>query len=322
MTFSVGHAMHFRTVAIFGKYQEPGIAEPLQHLARFITQRGHTVLLDAQTAQHLTIDSTEIATATDIGQRADVAVILGGDGTMLGIARQLAPFNVPVVGINHGRLGFITDISLANYEAALSAVLDGSYLAEERMMLEARVTRGETLLFEASALNDVVINRAGRSGMIEFTVTVNDQLMSRQRADGLIIATPTGSTAYALSVGGPVLHPGLRGMVLVPVAPQSLSNRPIVIPDDYDVDITLARSPGGRDHPANVHCDMQTWSSLIEGDRIAVRRSTHGVRFLHPQGYRYFSSLQLKLNWNRMPSDSLNTDSASSVEDGSLFTLE
>lgn len=311
--------MHFRTVALFGKYQEPGIGEPLRRLADFIRARGHALLLDDRSAQQMPGSKVEVASAAQIGERADVAVILGGDGTMLGIARQMAPYNVPVIGINHGRLGFITDISLADHESALSAVLDGSYLAEERAMLEARITRETELMFHASALNDVVINRAGRSGMIEFAVAINGEHMSRQRADGLIIATPTGSTAYALSVGGPVLHPGLRGIVLVPVAPQSLSNRPIVVPEDCDIDITLARSPGGRDHPANVHCDMQTWSSLIEGDRIAVRRADHGVRFLHPQRYRYFSSLQLKLNWNRMPSDSsdsIDTGSTSSTAHG------
>jgi NAD+ kinase len=219
---------------------------------------------------------------------------------MLGIARQLAPWNVPLIGINHGRLGFITDIPLEGACEAIAGMLEGNYESEERILLDSSVVRGDQVMVSALALNDVVLSRAGLSGMIEVTVQVDGLYMSKQRADGLIIATPTGSTAYALSANGPILHPSLRGLVLVPVAPQALSNRPICIPDHCTIEITLTRAPTGRNENASVHFDMQSWSSLEEGDKIIVRRAEHTIRFLHPTGYSYFSTLRRKLHWNQI----------------------
>ncbi|MFJ1301102.1 NAD kinase [Bordetella genomosp. 5] len=292
--------MHFPTVALIGRYQDTGLDAPLRALAHMLTQAGRAVLIEADTARNTGVHEYPEATLQQIGEGASLAVVMGGDGTVLGAARYLARYGVPLVGINHGRLGFITDIALHDSQSALARVLDGDYQIEDRTLLQGSVWRGEQEMFSASALNDVVLNRAGRGGMIEMRVELDDAYMYTQRADGLIIATPTGSTAYALSANGPILHPGLDAMVLVPVAPQSLSNRPIVIPGSGVLSMTLT-AMGRVEVGASVHFDMQTWSDLQPGDRITVQRAPHTVRFVHPQGYSFLSTLRRKLHWNQMP---------------------
>jgi NAD+ kinase len=299
--------MHFPIVALVGKYHDTGIAAPLLALANMLRAAGCKVLFEKDTAINTGVRDFPVATVAEIGAEASLAVVMGGDGTMLGIARLLAPYDVPLVGINHGRVGFITDIPLDKSVEALSEVIHGKYASDERVLLEGRVIRGDQELFAAPALNDVVLSRASMGGMIEINVHVDGEFMSQQRADGLIIATPTGSTAYALSSNGPILHPSLRGVVLVPVAPQALSNRPIALPDTCTIDITLTRCAGPREGGASVHFDMQSFSSLQVGDRIVVRRADHTIRFLHPAGYSYFSTLRRKLHWNQNPSDPLNS---------------
>ncbi|OZI39070.1 NAD kinase [Bordetella genomosp. 1] len=292
--------MHFPTVALIGRYQDTGLDAPLRALAHMLTQAGRQVMVEADTARNTGVHEYPEATLEQIGRAAALAVVMGGDGTVLGVARYLAPYGVPLVGINHGRLGFITDIALHDSQSALARVLEGDYQIEDRTLLQGSVWRGEQEMFSASALNDVVLNRAGRGGMIEMRVELDDAYMYTQRADGLIIATPTGSTAYALSANGPILHPGLDAMVLVPVAPQSLSNRPIVIPGSGVLSMTLT-AMGRVEVGASVHFDMQTWSDLQPGDRITVQRAPHTVRFVHPQGYSFLSTLRRKLHWNQMP---------------------
>ncbi|MET0185694.1 MAG: NAD kinase [Achromobacter sp.] len=300
--------MHFKTVALIGRYQDSGMALPLRAIAERLAQSHCHILIESDTAANTGMDEFAVASMQTIGERADLAIVVGGDGTMLGAARHLAPYDIPLVGINHGRLGFITDLPLEDANDALERILDGSYVAEERVLLEGSVWRGDEKMFCATALNDVVLNRAGRGGMIEVRVELDGIYMNTQRADGLIIATPTGSTAYALSAGGPLLHPTLNALVLVPVAPQTLSNRPIVIPDTGELSMTLT-AMGRVELGASVHFDMQTWSDLQPGDRITVRRSPHTVRFLHPEGYSFFSTLRHKLHWNLMPQALSNTDS-------------
>ena len=190
--------MHFPTVALIGRYQDAGLATPLRALAHALTQAGRQVLVDADTARNTGLTEYPVATYEQIGQDASLAVVMGGDGTVLGAARHLAPFGVPLVGINHGHLGFITDIPVQDAHDALARVLEGNFQIEERMLLEGSVWRGDQQMYAASALNDVVLNRAGRGGMIEVRVELDGAFMYTQRADGLIIATPTGSTAYAL----------------------------------------------------------------------------------------------------------------------------
>ena len=289
----------FRNVAIFGKPRAENIREPLLAIARAVEAAGARVLFDLATAEQVGLDGVERQTVHAIGKQADVAVVLGGDGTMLGIARELAPFRVPLIGINHGRLGFMTDIALDQMAETLPAMLGGRYETDRRLVLDAEVRRSGKVAYHAMAVNDVVVSRGVTGGMVEYTVRVDGVTMYNQRADGVILATPTGSTAYALSADGPILYPSLAGLLLVPVAPQTLSNRPIVLPDDAVVEIEITDV---RD--ASAHFDMQAYSSLVPGDIVRARRSHDLVTLLHPIGYNFFATLRQKLHWSVMPSES------------------
>jgi len=287
----------FTKVALFGRFQTPSVGDSVRDIAAFLAERGIDVLLDQSTANSIGPGNWQVLSTEQIGHQANLAIAVGGDGTMLGVARLLAPFGIPVVGINHGRLGFITDIALASWRPALGTILDGDFYSEERSLLASRVQRdGETVWRELS-LNDVVVSRSSRSGMIELQVEVDGLYMYTQRGDGLIVATPTGSTAYALSANGPILHPLLQGLVLVPVAPQTLSNRPIALPDNVAI---VVRVVGGRE--PRVACDMQVFTDLQIGDDIHIERAPFTTRFLHPPGYSYFATLRGKLNWQELPS--------------------
>jgi len=289
----------FRNVAVFGKPRAEGIREPLLAIARIVKATGARVLLDLSTAEQVGLDEVETHTVHAIGKQADVAIVLGGDGTMLGIARELAPFRVPLIGINHGRLGFMTDIALDQMEETLPDMLRGRYESDRRVVLDAEVRRAGKVAYHAMAINDVVVSRGVAGGMVEYTVRVDGVTMYNQRADGVILATPTGSTAYALSADGPILYPSLAGLVLVPVAPQTLSNRPIVLPDDVVVEIEITDV---RD--ASAHFDMQEYSTLVPGDVVRAHRGNDLVTLLHPVGYNFFDTLRQKLHWSVMPSES------------------
>ena len=283
----------FRHAALVGKYQAQGIRGELEEIAHFLVRQGLEVSLERQTALNTGIDGFDALTVDELGRDCDFAVVVGGDGTMLGIARQLAHFNTPMVGINQGRLGFITDINIAQFAEALAPIIAGDYVEERRTMLEGDVWRDGVSIFEGYAMNDVVVSRGAAAGMVELKVDIGDEFVANFRSDGLIIGSPTGSTAYALSAGGPILHPGIAGWVLVPIAPHDLSNRPIVLPDTGEISIEIVAA---RD--ASVSFDMQLLASLLHGDRIRVRRSADQVRFLHPQGWSYYATLRLKLHWN------------------------
>ncbi|HLS51348.1 MAG TPA: NAD kinase [Burkholderiaceae bacterium] len=293
--------MHFKTVALIGRHQDHGLDGPLRQLARTLQEAGCQVLIEEETAHNTGFKDQPSASYQQIGQHADLAVIMGGDGTMLGAARQLARHHVPLIGINHGRLGFITDIPLHDATNALRRVISGHFEIEERIFLEGEIVRGGQTLYKSMALNDIVINRAARGGMIDLRVELDDEFMHSQRADGLIVSTPTGSTAYALSANGPILHPALNAMLLVPIAPQTLSNRPIVLPGSGTLSITLS-DLGRVTSGATVNFDMQTWSDSQAGDRINIRVANDTVRLIHPAGYSFFSTLRRKLHWNRIPS--------------------
>ncbi|MBV8666523.1 MAG: NAD kinase [Burkholderiaceae bacterium] len=290
-----------KTVAVVGKYLAAGIAQSLAELADFLHKRGYAVVFETETARNMERGSQHgpiaAMTPAEIGEHADVAIVLGGDGTMLGIARQLAPYEVPLIGINQGRLGFMTDIPSDRMMPALADMLDGKVESEQRSLLEGSVERDGETIFRARAFNDVVVARGTGSGMVELRVEVDGHFMYNQRSDGLIVATPTGSTAYALSSGGPLLHPSLRGIGLVPIAPHALSNRPIVVPDSSEIVIEVV---AGRD--ISVNFDMQSLASLLHHDRIFVQRSKHAITFLHPQGWSYYDTLRRKLHWNEYPS--------------------
>ena len=286
-------ASRFRHAALVGKYNAQGMRGVLDDIARFLIRQGLEVSLEHDTALNTGITDHGALNAAQIGQQCDIAVVVGGDGTMLGIARQLARFGTPLVGINTGRLGFMTDVAIGQYAEALAPMLAGDYEEERRTMLEGGVWRDGEGIFEGFAMNDVVVSRGPTSSMVELKVNIGADNVTNLRADGLIVASPTGSTAYALSAGGPILHPGIAGWVLVPIAPHDLSNRPIVLPDAGEISIEIV---AGRD--ASVNFDMQSLASLLHGDRISVRRSLHQVRFLHPRGWSYYATLRGKLHWN------------------------
>ena len=283
----------FRHVALIGKYQAQGSRSALEDIAHFLGSQGCEVALEEDTARNTGLSQFPTLNAAGIGAHCDLALVVGGDGTMLGIGRLLAQFGVPVVGINQGRLGFITDISFEDYQNTLKPMLRGEFEEDRRWMMQAKVMRDGHCVFKATAMNDVVVNRGATSGMVELRVEVDGHFVANQRADGLIIASPTGSTAYALSAGGPMLHPSIAGWVLVPIAPHTLSNRPIVLSDSGEIAIEIV---AGRD--ASASFDMQSLASLLHGDRIVVRRSEFQMRFLHPKGWSYFDTLRKKLHWN------------------------
>lgn len=282
----------FQHAALVGKYQADGIRPLLQEIAHFMVRQGLEVSFEHHTAASTGVTDFESLTLDQIGQQCDLAVVVGGDGTMLGIARELARHNLPLVGINQGRLGFITDLPIGHFREALAPIIAGDYEEDFRAMLEGEVWRDGRRIFEGLSLNDVVVSRGATASMVELRVDIGDEFVANMRADGLILASPTGSTAYSLSAGGPILHPSIAGWVLVPIASHTLSNRPIVLPDTGPVRITVV---AGRDASANF--DMQGLASLLHGDQVRVQRSAHKVRFLHPRGWSYFATLRRKLRW-------------------------
>jgi NAD+ kinase len=289
-------ATRFPRVALVGRRATPAIAAPIAELGAFLAARGHGIVLDAETAEYASVMEAKVVTAADLGKEADLAVVIGGDGTMLALGRRLAPFDVPLIGVNQGRLGFLTDISLAGMTSTLTAMLDGRYLEQRRTLLSVVVERLSGPREQALALNDVVVNRGSLGSMIECAVSIDGRFAYGMRADGIIVATPTGSTAYALSAGGPILSPQLASFLLVPVAPHALTHRPIAIADDCRIAITVTQS---RD--AGIHCDGQDHAALGEGDCVRLERAAFRARFLYPEGHDYFATLREKLHWSATP---------------------
>jgi len=275
-----------------GRHGTPGIAEPLGRLAKFLTHRGHRVVIESETAASAPLPGYPDVPAVELGREASLVIVVGGDGTLLSVARKLAPFGVPLIGINQGRLGFLTDIPLSEMETVLAAMLAGDNVEETRTMLSATLTRTWGGGEHAEALNEVVVHRGAAGGMIDCAVAIDGRFVYSMRADGLIVATPTGSTAYALSAQGPIVDPTVAAFLLVPVAPHSLSNRPTVVRDSAVIEISLL---GGKD--ASLHCDAQTNFPMAEGDSVLIRRAEHGVRLLHPKDHDHFAMLRRKLHW-------------------------
>jgi NAD+ kinase len=286
----------FRTVALIGKYKSPEIAESLMTLLDFLGSRGIEVLVEEASAALVGVAGLPIASYAGIGERADLAIVLGGDGSMLTAARRLADADVPLVGINQGRLGFMTDLARDDMLDGVSDLLEGKFMSEQRFLLEATVQRDDAPVFGTKALNDVVLNKGDLGRMIEFAVFIDGEFLYNQRSDGLIVATPTGSTAYALSANGPILHPAVPGIALVPLCPHALSNRPITVSDDCRIEIVVSAP-----HRARVHADGQEKYDIEAGDRVCVSRSSRSIRFLHPYGYSYFAMLREKLHWSESP---------------------
>ena len=286
----------FRSVALIGKYQSPEIAGALLDLASFLKSRGLAVLVEEGTASSIGANGNTVAAYETIGAQADLAIVLGGDGTMLNAARRLAEHQVPLVGINQGRLGFMTDIARQDTISSITALLEGKFSSEQRFLLDVEVRRGEQRVLHTLALNDVVVNKGDIGRMIELEVRVDGEFVYLLRADGLIVATPTGSTAYALSANGPILHPAVPGIALVPLCPHALSNRPITVCDQSHIEITLPPPHDGR-----IHFDGQLRFDAYAGDSVYICRSRHQVTLLHPPGYSYLAMLREKLHWSSVP---------------------
>lgn len=285
-----------RTAGLIGKYDSPEVAESLPLLAAFLAKRGVRVLVEEVLAGETKVGHGEAASYEAMGQAADVAIVLGGDGTMLYAGRRLAEFGVPLAGVNLGRLGFMTDIARQDMLDGVADLLAGRFSAESRVLLQAEIWRAGRCEFHNLAFNEVVVNKGDLGRMIEMKVEVDGEFLYVLRADGIIVATPTGSTAYALSANGPILHPGLAGIALVPLCPHALSNRPITIGDDCRIEIMLLPPNAGR-----FHVDGQARCDALTGDSIRIGRSPHVVTLLHPPGHSYYTMLREKLHWSEPP---------------------
>ena len=286
----------FKTVAIVGKPDGVGVREPLNELIALLQSRDVVVRLDAHTASFADAKPDAVMPREPLDQLlsgADLAIAVGGDGTLLSLARSVVAHHVPLVGINLGHLGFLTDIPADSLVPMITAMLDGEYKEELRFLLDAEIRRGDQTIFKSVAFNDVVFSRGAMGTMIEFAVEVNGEFIYSLRADGIIVNTPTGSTAYALSSGGPILQPGLSVISLVPISPHTLSNRPIAISNESEVRIRLIRGANAR-----VNFDVQAFFDPELEDVVIVKAHKNRLRLLHPVGYSYFSMLRSKLHWN------------------------
>jgi len=286
----------FRRIALIGKYRSPDVAGALNSLVDFLQTQGRKVLLEEGTAQSVGDYGCTVANYEAIGLEADLAIVLGGDGTMLNAARGLVEYGVPLVGVNRGRLGFMTDIASDGMLTSIAALLEGKFSTEQRFLLDAEVLHDKRRVYATLALNDVVVNKGEIGRMIEMEVKVDGEFIYVLRADGMIIATPTGSTAYALSANGPILHPAVPGIALVPLCPHALSNRPITLSDRSRIEIVLMPP-----HDARIHFDGQAHYDARAGDCIRITRSQRAITLLHPPGYSYLAMLREKLHWSATP---------------------
>lgn len=283
----------FKHVALIGKYKSPEIAEPLLRLASFLEGRGVRVMLDPLTAAYVAKNRQEVLPLEKIGHAAELAIVVGGDGTMLNIARTFAPYDVALVGVNQGRLGFLTDLSMETMFESIGSILDGKFVTETRMLLEAEVSTGGAAAMTVLAFNDVSVNKGKEGSLIEIEVRIDGLFVYYLRSDGLVVASPTGSTAYALSSGGPILHPSLDVIGLVPVCPHTLSNRPIVVRGESVIEIIIHKAADAR-----AHFDSHSHYELKERDKVIVRRCPHAIRLLHPLDHNYYHMLREKLHWS------------------------
>lgn len=289
-----------KCIAVFAKHGSSHKQASWRTVVDLLIAHGYTVLvcddiLTARTRNKAEAQAVgySFASLDTILKKAHKAVIIGGDGTFLGNARKLAKADIPLIGVNQGRLGFLTDIRLDDIDPTLISTLKGEYTTEDRYFLQGQIMRDGVTVADQIALNDVVISRGIVGGMVELRVEVNGTFMYDLRADGLIIATATGSTAYALSADGPILHPSTGGILIVPVAPHALTNRPIVLPQNCSIDVTVI---GGKQ--TGVHFDMQINDRAVVGDHIRIVVNPKPIQLLHPNRYDYFAMLRQKLHWS------------------------
>lgn len=287
----------FKKIGLICKPNSAEIAPTIKDLYRFLISLKLEVFIDLEAAKYIEAGEHSYDHQTLV-QKSDLIISIGGDGTLLGAARALVNSKVPLIGINLGRIGFLVDISPDEMKLGIKAILTGHYHEEKRIILNAKVYRDGELIHQQSAFNDVVLHRTQSAGVIEIDTSVDGVLLNSQRADGLIIATPTGSTAYALSGGGPLMHPSLNALVLVPINPHTLSNRPIVIDGNSRVDL---RSTQRNQHQAHLSCDNVALPTVNDGDTVSIQQHDEKIHLLHPPGHDFFEILREKLNWSRTP---------------------
>lgn len=288
----------FNTIGLIGKFGNPDVAGMLTDIAAQLRRLELRVLFDEESAKLIPPTGLEVANRRTIGRQCDLALVMGGDGTMLNAARSLVDFQVPILGINLGRLGFLADVSPHEIPESLEEVLLGRFREEERSLLHAQVMRGPHAITQSDALNDIVVHKRDVARMIEVDAFLDGQFLNAYRADGLIISTPTGSTAYALSGGGPIIHPALEAVVLVPICPHTLTHRPIVIGADNEIEVVVGE--GNTTH-VQVTCDGQVSLAIKPGDRILIRKKRRKLRLIHPVDHDYFQILRAKLRWGAAP---------------------
>ncbi|SHH73152.1 NAD(+) kinase [Ferrimonas marina] len=286
---------HFKTIGLIGKPHHDGANKTIKRLHQWLNSLGYEVLIEQRVARQLSQLNAPGHTLNELGERCDLAIVVGGDGNMLGAARVLSRYDVAVIGVNRGNLGFLTDLPPEGFEPALSKVLEGEFSTEHRFLLQAEVYRHGALKASNSAVNEAVLHPGRVANMIEFEVYIDGQFMYSQRADGMIVSTPTGSTAYSLSAGGAILTPNLNAIILVPMFPHSLSGRPIVV--DGNSEVKLIASPEMGERPLEVSCDGHVTLSALPGDEIIIRKADHSLRLIHPRGRSYFEVLRSKLGW-------------------------
>ncbi|MDS4031259.1 MAG: NAD(+) kinase [Candidatus Contendobacter sp.] len=288
----------FHTIGLISKFGDPTGAGTLNQIAAYLRQRQLRVLLDESSARLLPDNGLEIASRAAIGEQCDLVVVMGGDGTMLNAARSLVDYEVPILGVNLGRLGFLADVSPSELPHRLEAVLQGHFREARRSLLHAQVLREDHVTGEADALNEVVVHKREVARMIEVDAFLDGRFLNAYRADGLIISTPTGSTAYALAGGGPIIHPGLEAVVLVPICPHTLTHRPIVVKADSVIEVVLNSA---NTTEAQITCDGQISLAIEPGDHVLIRKKSRKVRLVHPLNHDYFELLRAKLNWGLRP---------------------
>ncbi|MDG4552231.1 MAG: NAD(+) kinase [Candidatus Contendobacter sp.] len=288
----------FHTIGLISKFGDPTGAGTLNQIAAYLRQRQLRVLLDESSARLMPDNGLETASRAVIGEQCDLVVVMGGDGTMLNAARSLVDYEVPILGVNLGRLGFLADVSPSELPHRLEAVLQGHFREARRSLLHAQVLREDQVTAEADALNEVVVHKREVARMIEVDAFLDGRFLNAYRADGLIISTPTGSTAYALAGGGPIIHPGLEAVVLVPICPHTLTHRPIVVKADSVIEVVLNSA---NTTEAQITCDGQVSLAIEPGDHIVIRKKSRKVRLVHPLNHDYFELLRAKLNWGLRP---------------------
>ncbi len=286
--------MKFKTIGLIGKPKHEGAAKTLNALYDFLCEIGADVIVESRVADQLVNNHVQELDLVPLGKKCDLAIVVGGDGNMLGAARVLSRFNVAVIGVNRGNLGFLTDLDPDNFQELLKEVLDGKYIEEKRFLLNVEVHRHEVMKSSNTAVNEAVLHADKVAHMIGFECFIDDHFVFNQRSDGLIISTPTGSTAYSLSGGGPIVTPKLDAFTLVPMYPHTLSNRPIVV--NANSQIRLKLSPDNLEN-LQVSCDSHVILSVMPGDEIIINKDKHPLKLVHPNSYDYFEVLRNKLGW-------------------------